>query len=723
MQISPPLEDTESPRLSTAALTTFERFWRTVVNRRYLILAIVAAATVLGFLATLTVVPRYTATTRIEISREQDNVTDVERVQSDQMVQELTFYQTQYALLNDRSIAERVVRAQRLTTDAQFVQAFDLTSSEGKTEANGSTRSKVSMDRAVDLLLANVNVKPVRGSSLIDIEFESPDAVLSARIVNEWVNQFIRAKMDRRFGATADARTFLEQRLEQLRAALEKSERELIAYATAQGIVSLDRVRDGATNTTTERTLVASDLETANMALAQARAARIAAEAQMRRNANSAVIANPTLQNLRARRAELAATVANLESLFGSAYPPLVAARSELGNIDRSIGQEADRSRGSVTEAYNSALDRERQSAAEVAGLKNDYSDQQTNSVRYAILSREADTNRQLYQSLLQRYKEIGVAGVGANDVAIVHRALPPTGPSSPNLPLNLLLAAFVGLLLAAAAVFVLEQVDQSVRDPAEVESKLQLPLIGSIPVGKGDLLEEVFDKRSETYEAYLSVRSNLGFLTAHGAPRSMVITSSRPGEGKSTTSVMLAHMFAEQGRSTVLVDGDMRNSSLAEYLGFERHEGLSSYLAGEGELDKLLVRPDRYAFTLMPAGRIPPNAAELLDSARFDQLIVDLLARFDQVIVDAPPLLGLADTPLIARKVEGTLFVIEANRGKLRIIRTALRRLQMAGAKVFGAIVTKLDDRNQSYGYGYGYGHGYGYGVGKDDAKDAGQK
>ncbi len=166
--------DGDSPRLGAAALTTFERVWRTVVNRRYLILAIVAATIVLGFLATLTVVPRYTATTRIEISREQDNVTDVGKDQSDQMVQELTFYQTQYALLNDRSIAERVVRAQRLATDAQFAQAFDLTSAEGTIQPKGAAGNTVAVDRAVDVLLANISVKPVRGSSLVDIQFEVP---------------------------------------------------------------------------------------------------------------------------------------------------------------------------------------------------------------------------------------------------------------------------------------------------------------------------------------------------------------------------------------------------------------------------------------------------------------------------------------------------------------------------------------------------------------------
>ena len=215
LAIAHPLHESEGPRLGAAALTSFERAWRTIVNRRYLILGIVAAAIVLGFLITLTVTPRYTATTRIEISREQDKVANVEKVQSDQMVQELTFYQTQYSLLNDRSIAERVARALRLTTDLQFSQAFDLTSVEGQ------GRSKIADDTAIAVLLKNVAVKPVRGSSLVDIQFESPDSKLSARIANEWVNQFIRAKMDRRFGATTDARTFLEQRLEQLRTNLE----------------------------------------------------------------------------------------------------------------------------------------------------------------------------------------------------------------------------------------------------------------------------------------------------------------------------------------------------------------------------------------------------------------------------------------------------------------------------------------------------------------------
>jgi capsular exopolysaccharide synthesis family protein len=267
-------------------------------------------------------------------------------------------------------------------------------------------------------------------------------------------------------------------------------------------------------------------------------------------------------------------------------------------------------------------------------------------------------------------------------------------------------------LALASGLIFVLEKMDSSIRDPQDVVKRFGLPLLGTIPeILDQPIAEAITNKKSPIYEAYFSLKTNLTFLTSHGAPRSIMLTSSRPQEGKSNSSLCLATVLAATGKSVVLVDADVRNPSQNHYLGVPNQRGLSHYLAGDNDLEGMMVTLPKYGFSLITAGKVPPNAAELLGSERLDQLIATLLERFDHVLIDSPPLLGLADAPLIARRVEGVLFTIEANSTRVRAIGTALTRLRMAGAKIFGAIVTKVGPKNLAYGYGYGYGYGYSYG------------
>ena len=209
---------------------------------------------------------------------------------------------------------------------------------------------------------------------------------------------------------------------------------------------------------------------------------------------------------------------------------------------------------------------------------------------------------------------------------------------------------------------------------------------------------------------------TNLTFLTAHGSPRSIMLTSSRPKEGKSNSSLCLATVLSATGKSVILVDADVRNPSLNRYLDIPNHRGLSHYLSGDEDLNGMIAELPKFGFSIITAGKMPPNAAELLGSERLSTLITTLLERYDHVLIDSPPLLGLADAPLIARRVEGVLFTIEANATKNRAIATALTRLRMSGAKLFGAIVTKVGARNQVYGYGYGYGYGFSYGSDKTE-------
>jgi capsular exopolysaccharide synthesis family protein len=321
------------------------------------------------------------------------------------------------------------------------------------------------------------------------------------------------------------------------------------------------------------------------------------------------------------------------------------------------------------------------------------------------------DTNRQLYDALLQRYKEIGVAGgIGVNNISVVDSPDVPTEPSRPSLLLNLLIALVGGLVIAAGIAFALEQVDEAIADPSEIPQTLDLALLGITPrVTSGDVHEELRDRKSPISESMLSIQTSLEFSTEHGLPRSLMVTSTRPAEGKSTTSFALAQSLARTDQRVILIDGDMRSPSLHRMLGVPNTAGLSNYLAGDDDLDKLIHLGDPRSPTWMTAGPVPPNAAELLTGNRLAQLLEALAANFDMVVIDAPPVMGLADAPLLASRVEGAIYVIESHATRLSMARIALARLRSAQVHLIGCVLTKFEAKRAHYGYGYDYGYGYG--------------
>lgn len=691
------------------------QYWHAILRHKIAIAIILAVCIAVGIISTLLMTPYYTSTATVEINREQDKVTNVEGVTaSDSTSQNLEFYQTQYSLLESRSLAERVVRAQNLVAKDDFFEKFNVDpDNTGLLTENVKTQSAAQRDArfklAADILQEHISISPIRGSSLVEISFQSPSAALSAQIANTWVEQFIASNLDRRFSSTADARKFLEAQLADLKQKLEDSERNLSAYADNKQIITLSSEQTPDGKTISQTTLASANLEALNAALAVAIADRIAAESEANgRAGNKNALTNAALNNLRQERAKVQAEYAKLMVQFEPEYPAAKALASQVAALDRSIATEEARSRTGTSSRYQEALDREQQLRAQVNSLKNEFSGERRDSIQYNIFQREVDTNRQLYDGLLQRYKEIGVAGVGTNNISVVDRAQPPAGPSSPNLMLNIALAILTGMGLAAAYVFIMEQIDQTVKDPSDLKFKLGIAPLGSIPdLDKEDILISLGDKKSVAWEAYLSIRTSLAFLTDHGVPRSFLLTSTRANEGKSTSTLALAAVLASTKKRILLIDGDMRNPSLHEMLNGKNTNGLSNYLAGEDNLDKLICHDSLYDFDTMFAGPIPPNAAELLSSTRMRELVAKLSETYDTVIIDAPPVLGLADIPLLADSVEGVIYTIEAGGVKLRGIQAALQRVRSSHAHIFGGIVTKVQAKHGGYGYAYEYSYG----------------
>jgi len=684
------------------------QYWHAVLRHKITIAAILAACVALGIVITLLMTPYFVSTSRIEISRKQDNVTNVEGVMgSERSNNNLEFYQTQYSLLESLSIAERVARAKNLAANDGFFETFGIDPSNLPEKTSGQENPRLKL--ATSLLRSHVSISPVRGSSLVDLRFESPSSALSAQMANAWVEQFIEADLERRFNSTVAARTFLEEQLATLKQRLEDSERNLSSYADNKEIITLSTAETPDGKTVAQRTLASANLEALNSVLAQATADRILAGSEAgQASGDKNALENAALNSLRQERALAQAEYAKLLVQFEPEYPSAKAVATRISSLNKSIASEEARSRAGTTARYNEALERERKLLGAVNLLKLQLGSERRDSIQYNILQREVDTNRQLYDGLLQRYKEIGVAGAGTNNLVIVDRAQPSGSPSSPKLFVNVMLALLAGLGLSAIFVLVMEQIDQTIKEPGDLKAKLGIAELGSIPnIDKDGILLSLSDKKSVAWEAYFSIRTSLSFLTDHGVPRSILLTSTRPNEGKSTSSLALGVVLAGTGKRILLIDGDMRNPSVHQMLEIDNSVGMSNYLSGSDNFDELIKHNESYGFDVMTAGPIPPNAAELLSGSRLHELVTKLTEIYDTVIIDAPPILGLADVLLLADAVEGVIFTIEAGGAKTRAIQSAIGRVRSSHAHVFGGIVTKIQPQHTGYAYAYQYDYG----------------
>ena len=511
--------------------------------------------------------------------------------------------------------------------------------------------------------------------------------------------------------STSFGREVLQDQLAEYKERLGDSQRQLVSYASSEEIINLPSASEGGQ----ERSIVVDSLATLNEALASAKADRIEAESRFRQagpnGSSSEALANTAINNLRQSKAEFEAEYQQLMVTFEPTYPRAVALQRQIDELSTAITREERRVSNAVQAEYRQASQREQSLQAEVNSLKGEFLDQRRRAIQYNVYQQEVDTNQALYDGLLQRFKEIGVAGgIGVNNVAIVDAADVPLEPSSPRLIINLLIATLAGLMIGVAVALALEQLDESIGDPAELERRLGLPLLGSVPIVEDGMPQEaLLDRKSELVDAYLAVQTSLGFTTETGVPRSLSVTSTRPAEGKSTTSLAIATMLMRGGRKVLLVDGDMRSPSVHGLAEGKNDVGLSNLLTGAENISDMIAQMPETGLDYVAAGPTPPNAAELLTGNRLRNLVERLLETYDHVVIDSPPVLGLADALLIGSAVEGVAYAVEAQGIRSSQVKTALARLTSANVRVFGGILTKFDPKNSFYGYGYDYGYNYG--------------
>lgn len=681
---------------------------RIVSEWRWVILGSVAIGIAIALILTLLETPMYRSKAVLEMNPPTVQVLGQGKNDLQMVGNDRDFLPTQYGLLRSRSLAERVAQELNLGADPAFAPA----------EADRAVRNRIAAGR----LMGGFEVEPVPNSRLVEITYSAEDPAVAARITNAYAENFINANLERRYEQSSYARRFLQQQIERLKGELENTERRLVSYAQQQGLIATPSgggqegeggQSGGGGGATTS--LAGASLSQLNEALAEAITRRIAAEERYRQSLGTAQTSevNARIAPMRDQLAGLQAEYQEKLSTFRPDYPDMVRLQSRITSLERAIEAETGRtasSRSNTLRAeFQAAVNEERRLQGQVSQLRGQVLDERGRAIQYNILQRELDANRGLYDALLQRYREIGISGgVGTNTVSIVDRAEPAGGPYTPNLTLNLLIGAALGFALGALAALGLDILNDVIKSPDDVRQKLGLASLGMIPqkAGSAPLAEDLADRTSPVSEAYFSLSSALQFTSETGIPKSLLITSSRAAEGKSSTTLALSQNFARLGRRVLLIDADLRKPAFVT--GLDSAEGLSKLLTNSEPLSAHVLETEYENLSLLPCGPLPPNPAELLASARLKAVLAEAIQQYDLVIVDGSPVLGLADAPLLASVCRGTLLVVESGKTRTRAAQDAVNRLRGAGANLIGAALTKYRARAHGYGYGYGYGYSY---------------
>ncbi len=688
-------------------------YWQVIVRRKGAVLTFFAIVVVAAMTATFLSTPVYRAGLTLQIERQEAQVVEYQGVTpTETSADAKDFYQTQYELLKSRSLAERVIEQLNLTGHPLFRQEKEekgfldsLFQSQAQARPAAATDVGREMDVAVKIFQANLTIEPVRNSRLVKVHFDSPDPRLAAAVSNNLASAFINTNLERRMEASSYAKTFLQERLQQIKVKLEESEKALVGFARSEQILKGDESQGGSVDT-----MVMEEFTTA---LAKAQQERIRAEATYRQmqagdlQGLGQVLDSKVIQEFKALRARLEAEYQENLKIYKPSYPRMLQLQSRIAEVQAKIDEELDNIRRSIRASYEAASAQEGMLQAKLSESKSNVLGVQDRSIQYNILKREVDTNRQLYEGLLQRLKEVGVAGgIGVNNIAVVDKAEVPDTPFKPNIKLNALIAIFLGLFGGVGLAFLFEHLDDSVKQPDDIEKQLGLPVLGIIPMVKGMddernlVFEELQDSRSGFAEAYRSVRTALQFATPEGMPRVLMVTSPSMGEGKSTTALALAINMAQAGSKVLLIDADLRKASLHKRLNLDNTIGLTNYLAGTARPSDVAKATEVERLFAIPSGPLPPNPAELLGSNKMVALLNLGAEKFDQVIVDGPPVLGLADAPLLGSITDATVLVLESGCTRRDFARSAVKRLNHTRSHLIGGILTKMDARGQGYGY-----------------------
>ncbi len=699
-------------------------YWRSITKRKWAILGLAAIVAVLAAAVAYALTPIYRSTVTVLIEAGKVKVLSIEDVYTNSQQRE--HYQTQVEILKSREVAERTARALKLWDHPAFNPRTQRPSLRQQvmglvglhTPKAEWTQEELERN-IVGQLMRDLSVEPVRLSQLVKVSFESDDPAVAAMVANAIATEYIAADRDSRFALTQQVSSFLQERLATLRQKLAASEQALQAYREQKGIVSLggsaQAVAGREVGDTTEKLVEARSKRVAlEAAYEQARNATPAQYAEIPTVARDPIVA-ATLKQLNDTRRQLL----TLQETLGSEHYKVVQAKGELTELQKLLEQQSAVAVAGMRRDYEAARDAESALERSLGAAQGSVQAVNREEFQLNVLEREAASNRELFEMFMSRAKETNLAGdVQAAVARVVDKAVEPTLPVRPAKVQIVVVAAVLALFLGAMASLLLDRLDNTVKGGDDAEVRLRLPVLTALPMMEGHdrpHMARIFIDESHSHyaEGIRTARTGVLLSNLDVAHKVLLITSTLPGEGKTTVSVNLALAHA-QTKSTLLIDADMRRSQVGKALGIVGGmKGLTNLVAGDATIDECLVGLKDSKLLVLPVGDLPPNPLELLLSQKFKDVLAQLSERFEMVIIDSPPVELVSEALVLAPMATSVAFVVKAMSTPAPLARKSITRLQRAGGNILGLVVNQLDFQHAQRYYGEygGYGSYGGYG------------
>lgn len=701
-------------------------------KHRWLIVSFLLAVVTFVTIATFRMQPVYEATTRIEIDRENTNFLPFAGNDPYDLYQDLEDYiETQSKILVSETLAIQTVRSLHLDQDPRFGGS---PKDSGALEVTAPANAVQSPPAALGAFLGGLSVKRVPNSRLLDVTFATTDPKLAAAIVNAHVSNFIEQNFRSRYEATTQASNWLANQLDELKGKVEASEDARIKYERENQIWTIDEKQD----VTTQKL---SDL---NRDLTEAQADRINKEAVYELaiggnyDAVPAIRESPVIQESLKRQGELSDQYTEALNQYGPKFPKVIRLQAQLKDIGDLIAGEKKSVATQIEAEYQASRQRELLLQRALGQQKNEAAAMADKMVQYNILKREAEANKQLYDGLLQKLKEAGItAGLRSSNIRVIDPALVPAFPSRPNRSRNIALAILVGLVGGIGLALIREYLDNTVKNPEDVETLSRLPSLAVVPAFAGSngngagRLQKLLggsrngseegvallahsDPQSQVSEAFRALRTALLLSQPDRPPQILLVTSALPHEGKTTAAVNIGVTLAQLGDHTLLIDADLRKPGISRALHMHHAEnaGLSSYLAGVAPLEEVTVsHPLIKNLHTIPTGPVPPNSADLLSSHRLAEMMSELRNRYKFIVIDSPPIMAATDAVILSAVVDGVLLVVRSGETPKEAFTRTRNLLSSVKSRVLGVVLNAVDSRSPDYYYSYRY-YPYAYGA-----------
>jgi succinoglycan biosynthesis transport protein ExoP len=736
--------------------TYLQVIWR----HRNVCLIFFFAVIVTAILVSIFTKPMYMATSTVEVALQNPRVVAFQEVM-EVNTRDVEFFNTQRDLIQSRAMAEAVLNKFNLWDhpDFQISQTnfnpisilFSYTtrmirkamkSVQGtppKTSIQGSEEEgagpttgendydKIMRDSVVDIFLSRILVTPSTDSRLITISFQAYSPKFAAEMADAVANTFVEWSQERRLEATRNAREFLQKQLAEVKVNLEDSEQALYQFLAKNEIIGLDK----------DMSLIYRQLDELQRSLAQAATEKTTKESVYKSvksgnpEAITEVMSDPIIQGLKKQYNDLLIQYSDLSAIFKPEYPPLKKLQAQVETARTHLNEATKRKIAALEAEYQTVAQREELLKERVKEQEKLAMTLNEKTIRYNILDREVQTNKTIYDSLLQRLKETDVTGgLRSTGIQVVDRAAIPLGPFTPKIPRNLMLAFVVGLIGAIGIAFLREFFDRTIKTPEEIREKMRLPVLGSLfklddlkSDGKLNASTEklyLADPRSPFSEAIRTIRASILLSSRDRSVRSVLVTSCWPGEGKTTIANNLALSLAYGANRVLLVEADLRHPGVARNFGIDESKpGLSDYLMSHSPLAEIIYPTEIPQLSILPSGSVISNPSELLQSEVMNQLLTRLKEDYDYIVIDSSPAIGLADSLVISTVVDATVVVASTGITMRRDISYLVKQMSDINATFLGIVVNRVEMGRENYYYYDRYYKSY-YSKGVETIKDA---